>query len=102
MDKQTAERLACLIAAELISDTARVEAIIEREGIAQNGNESDLLAEALELLYSELLERSNGDESDPGLRERYEQVQAKFKIGDHNAMIEQLRESAEDFKELFE
>jgi hypothetical protein len=93
VDKQTAERLACLIAVELVSDTARVEEIVERESLVEDSQSSEMLHDALTELLDELLDRSDSDD-DPGLKARYDRLQAELEQPDHTDLIARLRQSS--------
>jgi len=92
MDKQSAQQLAYLIAAELVGNSDYVEEIVRREELVDDSHNADLLHDAINELREDLLERSGE------LREIYAEASAQLAQGDHTELLRKLRES----KDLFD
>ncbi len=95
MDKQTAQQLAYLIAAELVDNAKYVEEIVRREELVDDARDAEFLREALDELREDLLEQSGTDEE---LRERYAEAKAQIAREDHAELLRKLRDS----KDLFD
>ena len=90
MNKQTAQQLAYLIAAELVGNSEYVEEIVQREELLEDSRDAELLSEALNELREDLLEESGTDEE---LRKGYAEAKAQLAQGDHAELLRKLRES---------
>lgn len=95
MNKQTAQPLAYLIAAELVDNAEYVEEIVRREELVDDSRDAEFLNVALNELREDLLEQSGIDEE---LQERYAEAKVQLAQEDHTQLLRKLRES----KDLFD
>jgi hypothetical protein len=96
MNKQTAQQLAYLIAAELIGNAPYVEEIVRREEMIDDRQAAEMLQAAIADLEEEFIKRSGADED---LRARYTEAKAQLAEEDHGELIRQLREAPSLFDE---